>query len=306
MLIDLVVSVVTVLLLAVAGAAIVRASLRPLREIERTAEAIAAGDLSRRAPDVDPDTEVGRLGASFNTMLTQIETAFAARATSEVTARQSEERMRRFVADASHELRTPLTAIRGFAELYRQNPEADVIARIEAAAARMGLLVEDLLLLARMDQQRPLARKPVDLLSVAVEAVQEAKIIAPDREIELSVAGAAYQVLGDEPRLRQVLGNLLSNAIVHTPPGTPVEVRLRPEPGHVLLEVADQGPGLTSDQINHVFDRFYQGDTARKESGTGLGLAIVSALVKAHGGQVSVTADPGAGAVFQVRLPEAP
>jgi two-component system OmpR family sensor kinase len=306
MLIDLVVSAATIIVLAVAGAAIVRASLRPLREIEETAEAIATGDLSLRAPDEDPETEVGRLGRSFNTMLAQIETAFAARAASEAMARQSEERMRRFVADASHELRTPLTAIRGFAELYRQNPEADVIARIEAAAARMGLLVEDLLLLARMDQQRPLAKKPVDLLSVAVEAVQEARVIAPDREIELDVAGAAYQVLGDEPRLRQVLGNLLSNALVHTPPGTPVEVRLRPEPGHVLLEVADQGPGLTPGQIEHVFDRFYQVDTARKESGTGLGLAIVSALVQAHGGEVSVSPNPGAGAVFQVRLPEAP
>jgi two-component system OmpR family sensor kinase len=220
--------------------------------------------------------------------------------------------MRQFVADASHELRTPLTTIRGFAELYRQGavPAGDdvnrLIRRIEDEAARMGLLVEDLLLLARQDQQRPLANKPVDLLSVAVEAVQEAKVVAPDREIELSVAGAAYQVLGDEPRLRQVLGNLLSNALIHTPPGTPVEVRLKPEPGYVLLEVADQGPGLTPDQVEHVFDRFYQGDTARTEAGTGLGLAIVAALVKAHGGQVSVIANPGAGAVFQVRLPEAP
>ncbi|MEO5876030.1 MAG: HAMP domain-containing sensor histidine kinase [Streptosporangiaceae bacterium] len=306
MLIDLVVSAATLTVLAVAGAAIVRASLRPLREIEETAEAIAAGDLSLRAPDADPDTEVGRLGRAFNTMLTQIETAFAARAESEATARQSEERMRRFVADASHELRTPLTAIRGFAELHRQNPQAEVIAKIESAASRMGLLVEDLLLLARMDQQRPLARTPVDLLSLAVEAVQEARIIAPDREIDLSVAGAAYQVLGDEPKLRQVFANLLSNALTHTPAGTPVQVRLRPEPGQVVLEVADQGPGLTPTQVDHVFDRFYQADTARQESGTGLGLAIVAALVEAHGGRVSVAADPGAGAVFRVTLPEAP
>ncbi|MFI0450922.1 sensor histidine kinase [Actinomadura sp. 6N118] len=329
--IDVIVGLTVVAGLTVLGVWVVRISLRPLKAIEETAGAIAAGDLSRRVPDGDPGTEVGRLGRSLNSMLAQIEAAFGARAESEAaarwseeSARRSEERMRRFVADASHELRTPLTAIRGFAEFYRQgaarSPEEldRLIGRIEDAAARMGLLVEDLLLLARLDQQRPVERRPVDILAVAADAVQEAKVVAPDRPVELSVRdGIAYQVLGDEPRLRQVLGNLLTNALTHTPDDTPVEVRLLSgslygQPA-VVCEVADEGPGLSPEQAERVFERFYRVDPARtaigrtgKDGGTGLGLAIVAALVAAHDGKVEVESAPGEGAVFRILLPLTP
>ncbi|HEX2315421.1 MAG TPA: HAMP domain-containing sensor histidine kinase [Thermomonospora sp.] len=329
--IDLLVGFAVLVVLAGAGVWVVRASLRPLTAIEETAGAIAAGDLSRRVPNADPRTEVGRLAGSLNGMLAQIESAFRARGASEFTARESERRMRRFVADAGHELRTPLTAIRGFAELYRQGAarspdELDqLIRRIEDAAARMGLLVDDLLLLARLDRQRPIDRRPVDLLAVAAEAVQEARVLAPGRDIELSVSGGmAYQVMGDEPRLRQVLANLLSNAVTHTPEGTPVEVRLRPgvppetlllpprgtPPGTptVVCEVTDQGPGLTPEQAERVFERFYRADESRsrEDGGSGLGLAIVAALVAAHGGAVQVDSTPGEGSTFRVILPLAP
>ncbi|WP_281179218.1 sensor histidine kinase [Actinomadura rubrobrunea] len=326
--IDATIGVLVVGVLTGVGVWVVRASMRPLAAIEQTAGAIAAGDLSRRVADADPGTEVGRLGSALNTMLAQIEAAFRARAESEAAARRSEElarrseeRMRRFVADAGHELRTPLTAIRGFAEFYRQGAvrspeEVDrLIGRIEDTASRMGLLVEDLLLLARLDRQRPLERRPVDLLAVAADSVQETRMVAPDRQIELSVSGeVAFQVSGDEARLRQVLGNLLTNAVTHTPPGTPVEVRLRPgalrgAPAAVL-EVADEGPGLTREQAERVFERFYRVDPARgtqtrsnRHAGTGLGLAIVAALVGAHDGTVEVDSEPGQGAVFRVLLP---
>ena len=344
--IDLLVSVIIVLALAIVGVAIVRASLRPLRDIERTAQAIAAGDLSRRVPDQDPVTEVGRLGRSLNTMLSQIESSFYAQAQSEAAARRSEERMRQFVADASHELRTPLTAMRGYAEYYRQrggHDEAEtgrgrgrcsngqpsnelgsngqltradmdrIMQRVEQESARMGVLVEDMLLLARLDQQRPIEHRPVDLLTLAADAVQDARIIAPDREITLDVgSGAAFLILGDEVRLRQVIGNLMNNALTHTPEGTPVAVRVlagprQPVPS-VVLEVADQGPGLRQDQAEHVFERFYRADQARTRTagGTGLGLAIVAALVAAHDGTVSLKTAPGQGATFRITLPLAP
>jgi two-component system, OmpR family, sensor kinase len=332
-LIDLVVSVVVLLALAGVGAVIVRASLRPLVEIEQTARAIAAGDLTRRVPDHDPRTEVGRLGRALNTMLAQIESAFGARAASEASARRSEEaarrsedRMRRFVADASHELRTPLTTIRGFAELYRQGGSSSTPAeldrlmrRIEDQAARMGLLVEDLLLLARLDQQRPLDRHPVDLLALAADAVHDARAVAPDRRIELVLgaengdpAGTALVVLGDDQRLRQVLANLVNNALTHTPAGSPVEVRvgastLDGRPG-AAVEVVDHGPGLAPRQAERVFERFYRADPARPhaDGGTGLGLSIVAALVAVHGGTVGVDTVPGRGARFRVVLPLAP
>jgi two-component system OmpR family sensor kinase len=356
--IDLLVSVIIVVALAVVGVAIVRASLRPLDDIEQTARAIAAGDLSRRVPDLDPRTEVGRLGRSLNRMLAQIESSFQARTRSEAAARRSEERMRQFVADASHELRTPLTAMRGYAEYYRQRggvqddpappaeasngtaaaaepaslpgaPGADaalngtgqlsgadldrIMQRVEQESARMGVLVEDMLLLARLDQQRPLERRPVDLLTLAADAVQDARIIAPDRSIELSVGSAtAFLVLGDEVRLRQVIGNLMSNALTHTPDGTPVTVRILAGPREpvpsIVLEVTDHGPGLSADQADRVFERFYRADQARtrKAGGTGLGLAIVAALVAAHGGTVALRTAPGEGATFRVTLPLAP
>jgi two-component system, OmpR family, sensor kinase len=323
-LIDLGVSLVVLAVLAGVGAAIVRASLRPLVEIEQTARAIAAGDLTRRVPDRDPRTEVGRLGRALNTMLAQIESAFGARAASEASARRSEDRMRRFVADASHELRTPLTTIRGFAELYRQGGARDpaeldhLMRRIEDQAARMGLLVEDLLLLARLDQQRPLDRRPVDLLALAAEAVNDARAVAPDRRIELVLGGhdgdreRVLVVLGDDQRLRQVLANLVNNALTHTPAGSPIEVRVGAEsldgrPG-AAVEVVDHGPGLTPEQSERVFQRFYRADPARShaDGGTGLGLSIVAALVAVHGGTVGVDSVPGRGARFRVILPLAP
>ncbi len=338
---DIIVSVAIVFVLAVVGFALVQANLRPLVEIEETAEEIAEGHLERRVPERDPRTEIGSLGRSLNTMLSQIETAFHAREESEAAAHQSEERMRRFIADASHELRTPLTAIRGFAEYYRQRgglvqqwdedetPVASnsglgaedldrIMHRVEAEAARMGLLVEDLLLLARMDQQRPLARNPVDLLSLAADAVHDTRMIAPDRTIDLQVQpGAAFLVVGDEPRLRQVIGNLMSNARTHTPEGTPIEVSIKsgvldprakvPQPA-VILDVKDHGPGMNPEQAQRAFERFYRADQARTRTtgGSGLGLAIVAALVAAHGGVASVRTAPGRGATFRVALPLAP
>ena len=337
---DMIVGGVIVLVLALVGVAAVRANLRPLDEIEETAEAIADGHLDRRVPERDPRTEIGRLGRSLNIMLSQIETAFHAREESEAAAHRSEERMRRFIADAGHELRTPLTAIRGFAEYYRQRGGMEtrwdrdeapatgdgltpsdldrLMQRVEKEAARMGLLVEDLLLLARLDQQRPLARQPVDLLSLAGDAVHDARLLAPARTVDLSVQpGAAFLVIGDEPRLRQVIGNLMSNALTHTPDGTPIEVligsgtldpRLPDSPPAVTLDVTDHGPGMTSEQAHRVFERFYRTDQARTRAtgGSGLGLAIVNALVSAHGGVASVRTAPGKGATFRIALPLAP
>jgi two-component system OmpR family sensor kinase len=335
-----------VVVLAAVGYAVVQANLRPLNDIELTASQIAKGHLNHRIPERDPRTEIGSLGQSLNAMLSQIETAFHAQEESEQAAHQSEERMRRFIADASHELRTPLTTIRGFAEYYRQrggvgqdqkqasgtddgaSPASDgsaeggltpedldrIMHRLEAEASRMGLLVEDLLTLARLDQQRPLNFAPVDLLTLAADAVQDARIVAPDRPVELSVApGAAFLVDGDEARLRQVIGNLMSNALTHTPPGTPVHVTigsgaLDSGAQAVVLDVADEGPGMPADQAQRVFERFYRADQARNRSsgGTGLGLAIVAGLVEAHGGTVSVRTAPGQGADFQVKLPLSP
>jgi two-component system OmpR family sensor kinase len=329
--IDLIVGGVVVSVLAIIGVAVVRTSMRPLAEIEQTAGAIAAGDLSRRVPDRDPRTEVGSLGRSLNIMLAHIEAAFSAQAESEATARRSESRMRQFAADASHELRTPLTAIKGFAEYYRQRggvaangsdgqltrEDLDrIMHRVETEATRMGLLVEDLLLLARIDQQRPLEQRPVDMLALAADAVHDTSVIAPDREVRLTVGrDTAFLVIGDEARLRQVVGNLMSNALTHTPDGTPIQVHVRSgvlDPGHripaVVLEVVDHGPGMSPDQAQRAFERFYRADQARgrRTGGTGLGLAIVSALVSAHGGTVAVDTEPGRGATFRIALPLAP
>src|SRR5271165_5576832 len=349
--VDVIVSVVILIVLMIVGFAVVRANLQPLVDIEETAGEIAEGHLNRRVPELDPRTEIGRLGRSLNVMLSQIETAFHAREESEAAAHQSEERMRRFIADASHELRTPLTAIRGFAEYYRQrgglvphwdksasasaSASADeagsralameggltpddldrIMQRVEKEAARMGLLVEDLLLLARLDQQRPLARKPIDLLSLAADAVHDARLLAPDRTIDLSVQpGAAFLVIGDDARLRQVIGNLMSNALTHTPDGSPIEVsigsgtldpRVPDSARAVTLDVTDHGPGMTPEQAHRVFERFYRADQARTRTsgGSGLGLAIVRALVIAHGGVASVRTAPGRGATFRIALP---
>ena len=300
-------------LIAAAGYWVVRRSLRPLVEVERTAEAIAAGDLSRRVPDSDPRTEVGSLSRSFNAMLARIEGAFAEREASELQARTSEERMRRFVGDASHELRTPLTSIRGFAELYRQGAlpaQADVdraMLRVEDEAARMGLLVEDLLMLARLDQQRPLERAPVDLLELAGDAVQDAQAIDPARPVALEAvaAGPAPIVQGDAQRLRQVFANLVGNALEHTPSPTPVTVRVSSSPRTASVEVIDHGAGIPEPDRQKVFERFFRTDASRTRAsgGSGLGLSIVAALVAAHGGQVRVDDTPGGGATFVVTLP---
>ena len=330
--VDIVVSIVILSVLALAGWAVVQTNLRPLVDIEETAGEIAAGHLNRRVPERDPRTEIGSLGRSLNIMLSQIETAFHAREESEEAAHHSEERMRRFIADASHELRTPLTAIRGFAEYYRQRGGLEnggsgglspddlgrIMGRVEKEAARMGLLVEDLLMLARVDQQRPLARQPVDLLTLAADAVHDTRLLAPARAIDLSVQpGAAFLVIGDEPKLRQVIGNLMNNALTHTPDGTPIQVAIssgvldprasEPTPA-VLLDVIDHGPGLSPEQANRVFERFYRADQARTRAtgGSGLGLAIVDALVTAHGGIASVTTAEGQGARFRIALPLAP
>jgi two-component system OmpR family sensor kinase len=343
---DLAVGGAILVVLAAVGAAVVQANLRPLNDIELTASQIAKGHLNHRIPERDPRTEIGSLGHSLNAMLSQIETAFHAQEESEQAAHRSEDRMRRFIADASHELRTPLTTIRGFAEYYRQRggvrkdqdqlsgtSPADstapngtagdgltpqdldrIMRRLEAEASRMGLLVEDLLTLARLDQQRPLNLAPVDLLALAGDAVQDARMVAPGRPIDLSVApGAAFLVDGDEPRLRQVIGNLVNNALTHTPPDTPVRVKIASgnldngAPA-VVLDVEDDGPGMERDQAQRVFERFYRADQARNRAsgGTGLGLAIVAGLVAAHGGTVSVRTAPGEGADFQVRLPLSP
>jgi two-component system OmpR family sensor kinase len=308
---------VVLLVFAGLGYGAVRTSLRPLAEVEETAEAIAGGDLTRRVPESDPRTEVGRLAGSLNTMLSQIERAFLAQQASESAARQSEERMRRFVADASHELRTPLTSIRGFAELYRQGAvsEADeldrVMKRVEDEAARMGLLVDDLLLLARLDQQRPLQREPVDLVQLAGDAAHDATAVDPDREVSVEVTGdGAPVVIGDDARLRQVFGNLVTNALTHTPAGTAIRLRVGADnaSGMAAVEVADQGAGLSPEQSARIFERFYRADASRSRArgGSGLGLSIVAALVAAHGGRVEVESQPGHGATFRVLLPLAP
>jgi two-component system OmpR family sensor kinase len=281
----------------------------PLERIASTAGDIAGGDLSRRVEPAEPDTEIGRLGLALNAMLAQIETAFAERAA-------SEDRLRRFVADASHELRTPLTAIRGYAELFRrgaaERPEdlARAMRRIEDEAARMGLLVEDLLLLARLDQGRPLERGPVDLVAVAGDALADLSAIEPDRPVTFEHPDRLV-VSGDEARLRQVAGNLVTNARIHTPEGTGVHVRVRASDGQAVLEVADEGPGLPPGEENLVFERFYRADAARARTGdsqgTGLGLSIVAAIVAAHGGSVSAGSPPsGRGAYFMVALPLTP
>lgn len=294
----------------IAGSAVVQRSLRPLGEVEQTAAAIAAGQLDRRVTERDSRTEVGRLSLALNGMLAQIQQALAASEASAETARGSEERMRRFITDASHELRTPLTTIRGFAELYRQGAASDVsmlLSRIESEAGRMGLLVDDLLLLARMDVQRPLEANRVDLLALASDAVHDGRAMDSTRNIAMAVLDGpgTPEVVGDEPRLRQVLSNLVANAIQHTPGSADITVRVGTEGDDAVLEVADNGPGMSRQDAERVFERFYRTDSsrARATGGSGLGLSIVDSVVKAHGGSVTVTTAPGQGCCFRVLLP---
>ncbi|WP_337589569.1 sensor histidine kinase [Arthrobacter sp. ERGS1:01] len=287
-------------------------SFRPLSRVEKTAAAIAAGDLSRRVDIENPATEVGRLSGSLNTMMAHIEHAFAAQ-----TA--SEKRMRRFVADASHELRTPLVTIRGFSELYRHgalpNPDAvgTAMGRIESEAKRMGELVEDLLMLARIDEQRPLQLKPVDLLIIGHDAVLDARASARDRTFSVvgldDGPGRSAPTVGDEAKLRQVVTNLMGNALRYTPDGTPVEIMVGTRTGDggksSVIKIRDHGPGISEEEAPRIFERFYRADSSRDRNtgGSGLGLAIVSAIVASHDGTVRLEQTPGGGATMVIELP---
>ncbi len=288
----------------------VRRAFRPLAQIEDTAAGIAGGDLTQRIPEPTSKDEVASLARSLNAMLTQIEQSFAVR-------EASEERMRQFVSDASHELRTPLAAVRGYAELFRQGavtePEdvAGAMRRIEDEAIRMGGLVEDLLLLTRLDSQRPLEKAPVDLTVLAADAVQDARALDSTRQVRLVGLSGDLQpttIEGDEARLRQVVTNLVGNAVNHTPQGTDIEIAVGRDAGRAKLEVRDHGPGVDPVKARKVFERFYRADASRVRGnggGNGLGLAIVAAIVSAHGGRVGVAATPGGGATFVVDLPTA-
>jgi two-component system OmpR family sensor kinase len=304
--IELAVTSAVLLAAAAAGFLVVRLGLRPLDDIEETAEYIAAGDLTRRVPEANPRTEVGRLAVALNAMLSQIESAFGER-------HASEDRLRRFVADASHELRTPLTSIRGYAELFRRGashePEdlARIMRNIEEEAIRMGVLVDDLLLLARLDNGRPLDNSPVDLVKVVRQAVDAARFVDDQHALDLDVPGEVW-ILGDRLRLRQVVDNLLANVRTHTPPGTRARISVTEGAGSAVLEVADEGPGLTAPQAARVFERFYRADPsrARDRGGSGLGLSIVESIVTAHGGRASAAGRPGHGCTIRITLPLQP
>jgi two-component system, OmpR family, sensor kinase len=302
LLIMLLVTIGVLIALTALGLWVVRLGLRPLTDIEATAAGIAAGDLSRRVERAEPDTEVGRLGIALNTMLGQIESSFRAQ-------EASERRLRRFVADASHELRTPLAAVRAYAELFTRGAArrpADLersMTGITRESERMSLLVEDLLLLARLDEGRPLERELVQLDEVVSEAVETARTVEPERPIETSIEPAV--VLGDRDRLRQIVDNLLSNVRNHTPPETPVTVRLDSPNGAAVIAVEDEGPGLSPEEAERVFERFYRADESRSRAsgGVGLGLAIVAAVAQAHGGDVAAESDPGRRTSFTITLP---
>jgi two-component system OmpR family sensor kinase len=283
---------------------IIAISLKPLEQVEETAEAIAGGDLSARLPAAKPDTEVGRLTTALNTMLARIEESFEARV-------NSESKLRRFVADASHELRTPLTAIRGFAELHRQGAVVgevntkELVGRIEKESIRMSTLVEDLLLLARLDQSREMTQEPVDLNTLLTEAVASAKAAGPNHLIELSLPSAEVFVLGDPQRIHQVVANLLANARTHTPDDSQIKVALDQGVAETIISVSDNGPGLSEDDQERIFERFFRADPSRARTsgeGSGLGLSIVDAVMQAHGGYVSVQSKLGDGATFKLHF----
>ena len=294
--------IAALLLVTAAGAwLILRRGLRPLERMAGTASRISAGDLSERVSPADTTSEVGQLGLALNTMLDDIEAAFAER-------EATEQRLRQFLADASHELRTPLTSIQGFAELFRVSGEdarvdlPTILRRIEEESARMKVLVEDLLLLARLDQHRSTERKPTDLVILAADACTDMVATDPERSVTLD-APAPVVVPGDEAHLRQALSNLTTNALRHTPPGTPVEVGCHLANGHAVLSVRDHGRGLDEESLAHVFDRFWQSDKARVGSGVGLGLSIVAAIADEHGGTARAANAPDGGAVFTLTLP---
>jgi two-component system OmpR family sensor kinase len=303
LLLETVIGIGVVVATALLALIIIRIGLRPLQRMGVVAEDIAAGDLSRRVEPATPDTEIGRLGLALNGMLGQIESAFAERT-------RSESMLRRFIADASHELRTPLTSVRGYAEMLRRgaekSPADSALARrrIEEESMRMSVMVDDMLVLARLGQGRPLENEPVDLQAIARDMVADVHAVAPQREISLD-APRPVIVIGDDTRLRQALGNLVRNALVHTPPDTPIEVGVASDDGVVRVTVSDHGPGLGPDDARRIFEPFYRADPSRSRDsgGVGLGLSIVSAVAGAHGGKVSVKETPGGGATFELELP---
>ncbi len=292
---------------------LVRVGLRPLEDVEETADAIAAGELDRRVPGEDARTEVGRLSRAFNVMLARIQQAFAERDATESELRASEDRLRRFVADASHELRTPLAAVSAYAELFSRGASSRpedlerVMVGIRTEASRMGSLVEDLLLLARLDEGRELQREPVELVELATEARDAAVAVGPAWPVSLQ-AVEPVDLVGDRLRLRQVLDNLLANVRAHTPPGTASVIRVAREHDQAVLEVSDDGPGLADGQTAMAFERFYRADPSRSRDsgGSGLGLSIVAAIVASAGGTATAGRGPAGGAVFTVRLPLTP
>ena len=299
----LIIGALVLLFIAFASRQVIKLSMKPLEKIEATAEKIAGGDLSARLENFEPDTEVGRLSTSLNQMLSRIEESFAART-------ESESKLRRFVADASHELRTPLTSIRGFAELHRQGavPEGEktkeLISRIEKESMRMGSLVEDLLMLARMDQSREIVMADVDLSNLINEAVSSAQAAGPEHPITSDIAHDVH-TQGDSDKIYQVVTNLLANARAHTPAGTAIHVATYSADDGTYVTVADKGPGLTAEDQQHIFERFYRVDTSRQRSssdGSGLGLSIVDEVMKAHGGSVSVSSELGNGATFTLHF----
>lgn len=284
---------------------VIRLGVRPLKTMAASATAIAGGDLSHRVPEVAPRTEAGELGSALNQMLARIEMAFDERI-------RSEARLRDFAADSSHELRTPIATIRGYAELYRigalggDGELREAMRRTEDEAIRMGSLVDDLLHLVRLDQGRPLKREPVDLAALAADAVRDVSALQPARPITATIDGPVT-LLGDEARLRQVLGNVVGNALVHTPVDTPVDMHVTQSEGRAVVEVADQGPGMSPEAASRAFERFYRADPSRSRhhGGSGLGLAIVDATVRAHDGEVTLTSRPGAGTTVRIELPAA-
>ena len=310
LLIELAVTAGALVLALAGGWWLVRLGLRPLEDVEATAESIAAGNLDQRVPGADQPTEVGRLARALNVMLERIQAAFAARVASEDRLKESQQHLRQFVADASHELRTPIAAVSAYAELFERGAAQHaedlprVVTGIRAETARMDRLVNDLLILARLDEGLPMQHAPVELVSLASEAVRTAAAVGPEWPVRFS-ARRPVEVSGDVDRLRQVVDNLLANVRAHTPPGTPASVVVDADEAMAEIVVADQGPGMPGEEARRVFERFYRSDPARTRTsgGSGLGLSIVAAIVAAHGGTVSATSAPGEGMRVSVRLP---
>jgi two-component system OmpR family sensor kinase len=299
------IGLVMILFIALASRKVITVGLRPLATVEATAERIAEGDLTARLPDLKPNTEVGRLVNTLNTMLGRIEESISARV-------ESESKLRRFVADASHELRTPITAIRGFAELHRQGAVTgeektkELIGRIESESMRMGSLVEDLLLLARLDQSRQLKSEPVNLSKLVFDAVESARAAGANHPVNFNKSDDEIYALGDNDRIHQVVANLLANARTHTPAGTKIDVSVIQSEDGVRIRIADNGPGLSEKDQAQIFERFYRADPSRVRTdgeGTGLGLSIVEAVMRAHAGEVSVESELGKGATFELFFP---